>query len=154
MKRIMTILLLMTLALSGFAQSANLNISQFMSNNQQRKTEGTKELYVSGKKLAPYHLTFYHSFTLTDKSRYQALAKQMENAVKADAKTATDRETMDLSGHLYYAIITLPVDKKTGLNRYIFYKDTTLKGSGKEVIVVYMEGTASIEEIKRDFKLK
>jgi len=152
MKRIITILLLMMLTLTGFAQSSNLHISQFMSNNQKRKTEGTKELYVSGKKLKPYNLTFYHSFTLTDKSKYEALARKMEAAVKADSKTTLDREVVEICGHLYYAILTLP--KKDDMNRYIFYKDTTLKGNGKEVIVVYMEGMASVEEIEKKFKLK
>lgn len=152
MKRIITILLLIVLSLTGFAQSSNLHISQFMSNNQKRKTEGTRELYVSGKKVAPYNLRFYHSFTLTDKGKYEALAKQMETAVRADGKTALDREIVEMGGRLYYAVITLtPRDE---INRYIFYKDTTLKGAGKEVIVVYMEGTATIAEIEKKFKLK
>lgn len=154
MKRIMTILLLMTLALTGFAQSQSLHISQFMSNDKNRKTDGTKELYVSGKKLRPYNLSFYHSFTLTNKSDYASLAKQMESAVRADAKTALDKEVVEMNGHLYNAILTLTPDNRTGNNRYIFYKDTSLKGSGKEVIVVYMEGLATVEEIEKNFKLK
>lgn len=154
MKRIMMILLLLVMTLATFAQSASLNISKFMSNDKHRKTDGTKELYVSGKKLAPYNLSFYHSFTLSNKSQYVALAKQMETAVQADAKAALDKEVIEMSGHLYYAILTLKPDKKTGHNRYIFYKDTTLKGKGNEIIVVYMEGQATADEIEKKFKLK
>lgn len=145
-------MLLMMFYTSGFAQSANLHISQFMSNDRKRNTEGTKELYVSGKKLAPYDLIFYHSFTLTDKSKYEALAKKMETAVRADGKTAADREIVEIGGRLYYAVITLT--PREDINRYIFYKDTTLKGAGKEVIVVYMEGKATVSEIEKKFKLK
>lgn len=154
MKRTMTILLLLVMTLATFAQNASLNISKFMSNDKNRKTDGTKELYVSGKKLAPYNLRFYHSFTLASKNRYGTLAKQMETAVRADARNALDKEVIEMGGHLYYAILTLTPDKKSGLNRYIFYKDTTLKGSGEEVIVVYMEGSATVEEIEKKFKLK
>lgn len=154
MKRITTILLLMTIALTGFAQSNSLHISQFMSNDKNRKTDGTKELYVSGKKLHSYNLTFYHSFMLLNKNDYGSLAKQMETAVRADAKTALDKEIVEMGGHLYHAVLTLTPDKKTGNNRYIFYKDTSLKGAGKEVIVVYMEGIATVEEIEKNFKLK
>lgn len=154
MRRTMTILLLLTFALTGFAQSQTLHISQFMSNDKTRKTDGSKELYVSGKKLQPYNLSFYHSFTLVSKSDHASLAKQIESAVRADAKAALDKEIVEMSGHLYHAILTLTPDKKTGNNRYIFYKDTSLKGSGKEVIVVYMEGMATVEEIEKNFKLK
>lgn len=154
MKRIMMIMLLLVMALATFAQSASLNISKFMSNDKSRKTDGTKELYVSGKKLAPYNLRFYHSFTLSNKNQYGALAKQMETAVKEDAKVALDKELVETNGHLYYAILTLTPDKKSGMNRYIFYKDTTLKGKGNEIIVVYMEGQATVDEIEKKFKLK
>lgn len=144
-------MLLMTLALTSFAQSSSLSISQFMSNNQDRKTEGSKELYVTGKKLQPYNLSFYHSFTLVDKRQYVSLAKTIVSAVKADGKKASDSEVVEIGGQLYYAIYTLSA--QSGLNRYIFYKDTTLKGNGKEVIVVYIEGKATINEIKEKFKM-
>ncbi len=152
MKRTVMMLMLMLLTTVVSAQSRQLNISKFMSNDQKRRTEGTKELYVSGKKLRRYDLTFYHSFMLLDKTKSASLAKIMEDAVRADGKKADDRQVMEIGGHLYYAIYTLDTNSDTGISRYIFYKDTSLKGDGNQVIVVYMEGTATIEEIKKKFK--
>ena len=87
MKRTVMMLMLMLLTTVVSAQSRQLNISKFMSNDQKRRTEGTKELYVSGKKLRRYDLTFYHSFMLLDKAKSASLAKIMEYAVTAKKPT-------------------------------------------------------------------
>lgn len=152
MKRIVIMLMLMLLTTAVSAQSSQLNISKFMSNNQKRSTEGTKEIYVSGNKLRGYNMTFYHSFMLLDKKKHASLAKTMEEAVRADGRKADDRQVVEIGGHLYYAIYTIDTNPDNGISRYIFYKDTSLKGGGNQVIVVYMEGAATIEEIKKKFK--
>lgn len=140
----------MTMAANASGQ--DLHISKFLESNDKAYTEGVKQVVIRGDKLKPYNLSYYISYTILDKNTNPSLSSTIASAVKADGKTANDRKEVMLGGKLYYAIYTLPQIKNKS-NRYIFYKDTSLKGNGRQVIVVYMEGQASLSEIKRKFNI-
>lgn len=73
----------------------------------------------------------------------------LEEFVEADLAAAVDRETVYRSGHLYYAFLSLPQSSK--LNRYVLYLNQTLAG-GNRIILIYMEGQADADLIKKMLK--
>lgn len=109
-------------------------------------TPGATEIVLSGSKLSPYHLTDYHSLTLTDMPDE---AGKIERMVRADARTATDREVTYRDGGIYYAFYELPTRGKT--RSYIVFLNRH-RGGGNTVTLVYMAGKATAEQIKSFMK--
>lgn len=126
----------------------NLNISSLF-NGQYRNKEDATEVLMKGRKLVPYKLSLFRSLTLNTGT---VNVSQIEKMVKADGAKAIDKEVGSRSGRLYYAFYQL---KPSGENcRYLFYRNNSLQtGNGKKntLTVIYMEGTATIEELKRTF---
>lgn len=104
------------------------------------------ETIVTGSALEPYTLTIYKGLTITDAPAYGSM---LEEFVEADLAAAIDRETVYRSGHLYYAFLSLPQSSK--LNRYVLYLNQTLAG-GNRIILIYMEGQADADLIKKMLK--
>lgn len=102
---------------------------------------------VKGKSLKDYSLEEYRGLTLVYTPEE---CEKIEEAVKADSNTATDKETSYRKGKLYYAFLTLPKSKE-GNNRYLFYLNQTL-AKGDKIILIYMEGKAPPEKIKKLIK--
>ena len=102
---------------------------------------------VTGKPLKSYSLDEYRGLTLTYSPEKAAI---IEEAVKHDMKAAQDKEVAYRKGQLYYAFLTLPApggDKR----RYIFYLNQTL-AKGNKIILIYMSGKASADQIKKMIK--
>ena len=79
--------------------------------------------------------------------------QHMERRVTEDGKSATKKEVAMIGGRLYYGFYVLPPkDKNT--NRYLFYRNNILKPEAKpqEIMLVYIEGAASPDELKKIFK--
>ena len=101
-------------------------------------------LYATGKSLKEFHLTLYRSLTFEGQ---MAAVNQIEKAVAMDAKQAIEQETGHKEGQLVYAFYCLPPrSKKNDQVRYIFFRRTKTKS-----ILVYMEGYATLDEIKKMF---
>ena len=100
--------------------------SKVLFDGRYNNREGAVEVLVKGKKLAPYHLT-----TIT------AL-------VESDAQKAAEKETGSIGGKLYYGFFCFPGnDKET--NQYLFFRNASLRNPDyPEVIVIYMEGAATM----------
>ena len=81
--------------------------------------------------------------------RYKAQAEIIENLVVKDGAKAIDKEVEYRNGQLYYGFYTLPKYKRS--NRYIFFLNQNLaRKSPKNVVtLIYMEGEASAERIKK-----
>ncbi len=102
---------------------------------------------VTGKPLKTYQLDEYRGLTLNyDPEK----TKMIEDAVKADARIAEDKEISYRKGALYYAFLTLPPTKE-GKKRYLFYLNQKL-AKGDKVILIYMSGKASAQTIKKMIK--
>ena len=113
-----------------------------------------KESLVKGENLAPYKLRVLHTakFTVGDAKR-----DKVEAIFEEDMKgrLSQDDENLELEyrdGHLYYAIVQLP-DTKKGLHRYIWYQCRQTMG-GNDITLVYMEGKASLADLRKTFKKK
>lgn len=105
------------------------------------------EIVAKGKAVKPYRLTLFRSLTAADDP---AIAKIMEQAVKADAAHSSDKEIGTQDGQIYYAFISMR--KSDGSFAYIFYRNNLLRDDRKpETTIVYMEGEATLDELKRMF---
>lgn len=144
--RIITMLCLLTLCCSGLLAQQQMQIGPLFGKDFQKQQEVT-EVIVTGKKLKPYNLTLFRSITLRDRPHEMA---RMEQLVKADGATAADKEVALIGGKLYFGFYRFQ-DGDT--NRYIFYRNQSLRAPHKqEATLVYMEGKASLAEIKEMFK--
>jgi len=113
-----------------------------------------KESLVKGENLAPYKLRVLHTakFTVGDAKRDKVEALFEEDM---KGRLSDDDENLELEyrdGHLYYAIVQLP-DTKKGLHRYICYQCRQTMG-GNDITLVYMEGKASLADLRKTFKKK
>lgn len=105
------------------------------------------ETVITGNSLADYLLTSYKSLTFTGAPD---LTPAVEKAVTHDGATARDREVSYQEGHLYYGFYALP--PRNNLKRYIFYLNRASKSTAGKVILIYVEGHADINQIKRMLK--
>ena len=106
------------------------------------------EVLVKGRKLKPYKLTLFRSLTLQADSAEQRF---IEHLVEADAVRAADKESGRMGGRLYYGFFCIPAGKPPF--RYIFFKNTAqVSPERPEITLVYMEGEATWEELKRMFE--
>lgn len=147
--RIFFILITLILSIPLYAQKG-LHIAPFFNGQFHNRNDAT-EILLKGHKLEPYRLSLFRSITL---SAAAPEVRTIEQAVLADGATAIDKE-MSYSGankHLYYGFYQL---KRSGsVRRYLFFRNNSLNPPHSRkhtVTLIYMEGTASIEDLKRNF---
>lgn len=148
-KIILIILFVMHTLISG-AQHLPQNIGRVLKQERSVVEGYAKEVYITGRKLRSYNLTAYRSFSIDINSKTKAAGKEIELAVRKDGRNAVDKEMVELAGRLYFAVYSL---KQTGSkqNRYLFYKNNALKKEEGNIVIIYMEGSATLEEIRRKF---
>lgn len=140
-------LLTFLLALPAAAQDG-LQVGALFGGKFGRQADAVETL-LKGRKIAPYKLSLFRSLSVSANSRNQAT---IEQKVRADARLAVDKQAGMKSGHLYYGFYRLRPHGQT--QRYIFYRNNSLQPrakSGAKITLIYMEGTATIEELKRTF---
>ena len=144
MKR--TTIIILTCLLTAMATMAQtgLNINRLF-DGRYKKAAGATEIIVTGSQAHEIGLTVYHSVSVTDKTQ----AEIIENLVVKDGAQAVDKEVEYRNGQLYYGFYTMKKMKSD--NRYIFYLNQNLaRKSPKNVVtLIYMEGRASANEIKK-----
>ena len=146
MKQSIVIVFLLLQSLGAWAQEGLQVASLF--DGRYKKNHNAIEVLVKGDKLASYHLTLFRSLTLKDEPK---TFKEIERLVQADAEVAIDKEVGLLGQDLYYGFYCFAPLKKR--NRYLYYRNASLKEGGEqEVTVVYMEGYATLDELKKMFK--
>lgn len=112
-----------------------------------------KESLVKGESLEPYKLRVLRTakFTVGEARR-----DEVETLFEEDMKGRNDDdENIELEyrdGHLYYAIVQL-TDTRKGQHRYICYQCRKTTG-GHGITLVYMEGKASLCDLRNTFKKK
>lgn len=141
MKRItITLLLLLTLTTIAMAQQG-LAINQAFSNYSYLPE--SREVKLSGKSVAKYHLSLFHSLDISNPSAQQVAA--VCEMLRKDTETTLTAETRQHhDGSLQSGFYSLPVQNKQ--KRYIFYKHTQGKLS-----LIYIEGKATLKEMKKRF---
>lgn len=150
MNRIILIILFVMHTLMSGAQHLPQNIGRVLRQERSVVEGYAKEVYITGRELRSYNLTSYRSFSIDINSKTKAAGKEIEFAVRKDGHDAVDKEIVELAGRLYFAVYSLKqTDSKQ--KRYLFYKNNTLKNEGGNIVIIYMEGAATLEEIRRKF---
>lgn len=113
-----------------------------------------QESLIKGDNLAPYNLKVLHTAKCEANAKERITIEQLfEKDMKeriSDDDSNMEMESRD--GHLYYAIVQI-ADTKKGLHRYICYQSR--KNAGDYTItLVYMEGKASLADLRKTFKKK
>lgn len=99
------------------------------------------ETIAKNRQIAAYHLNLFHSIRCTLDA---AALLPLERLVRADATAAVEKEIELREGRLHYALLRLPPLQKK--QRYLCYQR-----NATGALIVYMEGTASLEQLKRMF---
>lgn len=146
MKRICLLIVMLGTLWPAVAQK-NSRIGEVL--DELRRHPNATEVVVKGKELKPYKLSYFRSVTVNP--RHADLGSILR-LVKEASDKAMDKEEGLLGGELYYGFYCLPPVKEQ--NRYLFYRNATLKkGTPRsEVTLVYMEGYATLEQLKEMFR--
>ena len=91
-------------------------------------------------------------FAANDKERAKAdalFSMDMEGRISDDE---SNMEMESHNGHIYYAIVQL-TDSQKGRHRYICYQCKE-KASHYDITLVYMEGKATLADLRKSFKKK
>lgn len=147
MKSLYTIFIIFLMSCNEImAQEPLSSLSLFDGRYNNRK--GAVEVQVKGKKLKPYNLTLFRSLTLkTDPAEIQKISGMIES----DSRKATEKETGNIGGKLYYGFFCFGGNSET--NQYLFFRNAYLRDKNNpEIIVIYMEGYAKLDEIKKMFE--
>jgi len=113
-----------------------------------------QESLVKGESLEPFKLKVLHTVKFTTgnpaRDKVEALFKEDMKGRLSDDNDNLELEYRD--GHLYYAIVQI-ADTKKGLHRYICYQCRQVM-DGNSITLVYLEGKASLADLRKTFKKK
>ena len=104
--------------------------------------ENVTEVQMSGKVLKAYRLNIFHSLEI--RQPLASTVADIEQQVRADARTAICHEQNEQDGRLRYGLYELKTKKKYA---YIFYRN-----SDDRLTLIYLQGPATVDELRRFFK--
>ena len=103
---------------------------------------------VTGSKIRPLRLSVFHSV----KSVVSAeVFKELSGLVLEDARRANAKETEIVHGDLVYALLSFKEIDKMSDQKFICFQSQATDDGKYEVILVYMEGNTTIEDLKNKF---
>ena len=139
MKRVIIITVFLLTAVPALLAQKGMHISELFT-DKYREQKNVTELFLKGKMLKDYNLTLFRSLTVANDPR-----------LAADGKQSVDREEGMKGGQLYYAFYTFK--NPDGSYRYLFFRNNLLRpGEKQETTMVYMEGKATLSELKKLFR--
>lgn len=152
MKQLLITLVAIVAALPLSAQKG-LRIDEVFKGNIVNE-QALQESLVKGESLEPYKLKVLHTvkFTTSSTQRDRVEALFMEDM---KGRLSDDDENLELEyrdGHLYYAIVQI-ADTRKGLHRYICYQSRS-NTEEHTITLVYLEGKASLADLRKTFKKK
>jgi hypothetical protein len=139
MKRLILILFVLPLMSVTALCQQGLNISKVFDGRYSKK-DFAEEAMVSGSDILGEDITLYRAITVNDAEATEFIRSQ----VLKDGLAAKRKEVSMRGGKLAYGIYQLPPLKGRSRNRYIFFYENKNKGA-----LIYMEGRATLSEIKR-----
>lgn len=151
MKRyILTLLLALTTCTMALAQK-NLFVTPIFEGEIIPKNRMV-ETFVKGETLEKYNLSLFHSIKMnvTNDERlriWECLSKQINRVENNDMEYGNE------NGMLAYCILHLPHEVARD-ERYLCYQCYAASRGGYNITMVYIEGEASMKELKRMFKKK
>ena len=138
MKRFLLITLLLFLPIGWLLMAQSSFAVKKVFDGKVLGSKAVVETMISGRQLASYHLDSFHSL------RYSAVVEEL---VLADATHAAEKETVFVDGKLTYAVLAFQSDPDG--NEYICYQN-----DGTTATLVYMYGSATLDELKNIFKTR
>jgi len=102
---------------------------------------------VQGSKLSSLNLTLFHSVRAEVS---KSVLEDISDLVLKDAEDATGKETEVVHGQLTYALLSFNRDM-SAKNRFLCFQSQETKDGMYEVVLVYMEGPTTIDDLKRKF---
>ena len=148
MKKHIITLLLSALALLPAAAQKGLAIDDLFGGHYRNRAD-VVEVLLRGKSLKGYGLTLFRSLVMPGVG-HDGL--RVEQKVCADVADAVEKEVGYKKGRLYYGFFRLKPQGKGAPHRFIFYRNNELRDDRKpELTLIYMEGTAGMEELRRTF---
>lgn len=144
MKRFLLITLLLFLPIGWLLMAQSSFAVKKVFDGKVLGSKAVVETMISGRQLASYHLDSFHSL------RYSAGVEEaavVEELVLADATHAAEKETLFVDGKLTYAVLAFQSDPDG--NEYICYQN-----DGTTATLVYMYGSATLDELKNIFKTR
>lgn len=153
MKRTLFILsMLIGISLSTSAQRG-LQINEVFEGKVIAK-QYMQESLIKGDNVAPYKLRLLHTVKFLANNSQRAKADALFN-IDMKERISDDDSNMEMEtrdGFLYYAIVQL-TDNDKGSHRYICYQCRP-KSTKFDITMVYMEGEASLADLRKTFKRK
>lgn len=113
-----------------------------------------QESLIKGDNVAPYKLRLLHTVKFLANNSQRAKADALFN-IDMRERISDDDSNMEMEtrdGFLYYAIVQL-TDNDKGSHRYICYQCRP-KSTKFDITMVYMEGEASLADLRKTFKRK
>lgn len=113
-----------------------------------------QESLIKGDNVAPYKLKLLHTVKFLANNSQRARADALFN-IDMRERISDDDSNMEMEsrdGFIYYAIVQL-TDNEKGLHRYICYQCRP-KSTKFDITMVYMEGEASLADLRKTFKRK
>ena len=113
-----------------------------------------QESLIKGDNVAPYKLRLLHTVKFLANNSQRAKADALFN-IDMKERISDDDSNMEVEtrdGFLYYAIVQL-TDNEKGSHRYICYQCRP-KSTKFDITMVYMEGEASLADLRKTFKRK
>ena len=141
----------------GAAAQEGLHINEVFEGKLIDKEE-IRESLIKGESLAPYKLNLLHTIKFAANSKERAsvdalFTKDMEGSTSdGESDTEYESEVEYVGNFIYYAIVQL-TDTKKGRHRYICYQCRD-KSKYFDITLVYMEGEASLADLRKTFKKK
>lgn len=153
MKRTLFILsMLIGISLSTSAQRG-LQINEVFEGKVIAK-QYMQESLIKGDNVAPYKLRLLHTVKFLANNSQRAKADALFN-IDMKERISDDDSNMEMEtrdGFIYYAIVQL-TDNDKGSHRYICYQCRP-KSTKFDITMVYMEGEASLADLRKTFKRK
>ena len=135
MKRILLLILIFVGVCFGVRAQEDLAIGAAF--NELAVKQNVTEVVMGAGRLKKYHLSFFHSLEI--KSPTPSEQQRIETLLQSDVAQAIIHE--ENGGHKLYEL-----PSRKGLHRYIFYRC-----SGGKLVLIYIEGKASLKQIKEQF---
>ena len=141
--RLLALLLALCLAVITYGQTGleRLAVHDVFS-GRLADTRILSETHVVGDELAKYHLSVFHSVQCSTSAKGFARAERL---LTQDEQKATEKEVQRTNRRTRFALFRYA--QKDGTNHYIIYQ----RRSQTDFVCVYLEGTASIEQLKKTF---
>lgn len=144
--------MLTSLCLCAFAQKG-LNINEVFEGKVVAK-QYMQESLIKGENLASYNLKVLHTIKFSANNSQRARADALFN-MDMLGRISDDDSNMEMEsrdGFIYYAIVQL-TDNENGVHRYICYQCRP-RSTKFDITLVYMEGDASLADLRKTFKKK